>query len=65
MVDWLTFFIVGSAVLGGGLALVAGFGRAFGLIAPERQPLLYRLSYAFMAISIAAFVLRGFAAGRP
>jgi hypothetical protein len=64
VVDWLTFFIVGTAVLGGGLAVVAGFGRAFRFIAAERQSLLYRLSYAFMGLSVAAFVVRGFLAGR-
>ena len=65
MVDWLTFLIVGTAVLGGGLAVVASLGRAFQLLAAERQSLLYRLSYAFMAVSVVAFVLRGFASGRP
>lgn len=65
MVNWLTFMIVGAALLGGGLAALAALGRAFRLLHAERQSLLYRLSYALMGLSVAAFVLRGFVSGRP
>ena len=62
--DWLTFLVVGAACLGGALTVAAVGGRALKLLTAERQSALYRLSYAFMAISVVAFALRGLAAGR-
>lgn len=64
MVAWLTFVIIGAACLGGGLAAVAAFGGAIKLLRSERQSLLYRLSYIFMATSVAAFVVRSLVAAR-
>ena len=49
---------------GGALSVAAVGGRTLKLLSAERQSALYRLSYAFMAISVVAFALRGLAAGR-
>lgn len=61
--EWLTLLVVAPAVVGGVLAAVAAVGRGLALLAEPRAAALYRASYILTALSVAAFVVRGFIAG--
>ncbi len=50
------------AIAGAACALLAFFGKGTGSLSRAWSDRLYRLSYFFMTVSIANFILRGFSA---
>ena len=62
MPDWLINrpTIIGLAVIGGALSLLASWCQSRGVLAEHQVSWLNKAAYAFMAVSIVLFITAGF-----